>query len=160
MSCWRRTTVLRVPAAMLGFQYRRQWDEFLKKHEYEFDWEPGYFNESLSDCYPTTIRWSADFYNPNWHLSQRCPEHPEIVPGPFLDYCLDEIMPLYPWQNTYGINNAAFPLNRSEMQDFHHVYQGLFPDFTMKDMQAVRRCEYEWYDGSNAPYLYSSQLPL
>ena len=148
--------MLRIPASRLGFQFRRQWDEFLKKHEDELDWEPGCFNESLSDNYPVIFRWdAADFYNPNWRLDQLNPKHPEIIPGPFLDYYLDEVLPLCPECRSYGRNNAVLPLNESEMREYLHLYQRLFPHITLKEMEAVRRCEYEWYDGSNAPYLYS-----
>ena len=156
MSCWRRTSVLRIPAYALGFQYRREWDEFLKEHEDELDWEPGYFNESLCDDYPWLLRWNgSDFTNPGWKLDQRSPEFPEIVPGPFLDYYLEEIIPLHPEDNTFGENNTVLPLDEFEMEEYLPLYQQLFPNFTMKDMEAVRWCEYEWYDGTNSPYLYS-----
>ena len=156
MSCWRRTTVLRIPVSALGFQYRREWDEFLKEHDEELDWEPGYFNESLSDDYPFSLSWrEADFDNPDWRLDQRDPKHPEIVPGPFLDYHIKEIMPLHPEYNTYGKNDTAVPLYESEMEGYLPLFQKLFPNLTLKDMEAVRWCEYEWYDGTNAPYLYS-----
>jgi hypothetical protein len=46
-------------------------------------------------------------------------------------------------------------LNEAQMKQYLPVYQKLFPHFTMKDMEAVRLCDYEWYDGSDAPYLYS-----
>ena len=46
-------------------------------------------------------------------------------------------------------------LDESEMEEYLPVYQALFPDFTVKDMEAVRKCEYEWYDGTNSPYIYS-----
>lgn len=156
MSCWRRTTVLRIPASILGFQYRRQWDDFLKRHDEEFDWDVGYFNEALCDDYPLTFDWhTSNFDDPDWVLDQRSPDHPEIVPGPFLDYCLDEIIPLHPEFNSFGQNNAALPLEESEMEKYLPLYQKLFPHLTMREMEAVRWCEYEWYDGTNAPYLYS-----
>ena len=156
MSCWRRTTVLRIPASALGFTFRREWDEFLKKHENEFQWEPGFFNESLCDHYPYGPGWrDADFYQPDRVLDQRNPACPEIVPGPFLDYYLDEIIPLSPEDNSYGENNAVYPLDESEMEEYLPLYQRLFPHFTKKNMEAVRWCEYEWYDGTNALYLYS-----
>jgi hypothetical protein len=46
-------------------------------------------------------------------------------------------------------------LNAEQMKTYLPKYQRLFPHFTMKDMEAVRLCDYEWYDGSDAPYLYS-----
>ena len=94
MSCWRRTTVLRIPAAALGFKTRREWDDFLREHEDEFDWEPGSFGESMSDSYPWGLGWrDADFDDPSWRLDSRDPGHPDVVPGPFFDYFLEEIMP-------------------------------------------------------------------
>lgn len=41
MSCWHRTEVLRIPASALGFQYLREWTEFLRKHEDDFEWYDG-----------------------------------------------------------------------------------------------------------------------
>jgi hypothetical protein len=51
MSCWRRTTVLRIPAIALGFVYFWEWEQFLEKHEEDFNWEPGYFAEAMCDSY-------------------------------------------------------------------------------------------------------------
>ena len=156
MSCRRWTAVLRIPASALGFRYRREWDEFLEKHEDDFQCEPGYFGESLSDDYPCVFCWEkAGFHDPDRLLDQRDPNHPEIVPGPFLDYCLDEIMPLPPGDSHCGEAGTAMPLGKAEMEQYLPLYQRLFPYFTLRDMRAVRRCEYEWYDGTNAPYLYT-----
>ena len=102
------------------------------------------------------IRWKdADFYDPDWRLDQRNPNHPEVVPGPFLDYKLEEIEPLMPEDRTYGEDNIALPLDDDEKEEYLSLFQELFPDFTLEDMDAVRYCRYEWYDGSNAPYYYS-----
>ncbi len=148
--------MLRIPAAALGFRYRREWDAFLNEHEACFQCEPGCFGESLSDNYPCVFRWEkAAFHDPDWLLDQRDPNHPGIVPGPFLDYCLSEILPLPCGDNRFGENNAARPLDRNEAERYLPLYQALFPRFTLEDMRSVRRCEYEWYDGTNAPYLYS-----
>lgn len=156
MSCWRRTTVLRIPASALGFQLRRQWDAFLKLHTRDFRWETGFFNESLCDYYPWILMWGeADFENPDWHLGQRNPEYPEVVPGPFLDYHLDEIRPLPPELNGHGDHNKALPLEEAELEEYLPLFRRLIPHFTRKEMEAVRWCEYDWYDGSNPPYLYS-----
>ena len=156
MSWWRKTTVLRIPASDLGLQDRRQWDQFLKDHEKDFDWRPHHFDESLADNYPMGIRWKdADFYDPDWRLDQRNPKHPEVVPGPFLDYKLEEIEPLMPDDRTYGEDNVVLRLDEDEKAEYLPVFRALFPDFTPEDMDAVRYCRYEWYDGSNAPYYYS-----
>ena len=157
MSCWCRMTVLRIPASNLGFRYRRQWDAFVKLHQMDFDWEEEHFQVSLSENYPGAFDWgsSAEFDNPDRSLDRRDPVHPEIVPGPFLDYCLEMIEALDPEDNTYGENNYAEPLSREEREAFLPIFQRLFPQFTMKHMEAVRYCKYEWYDGTDAPYLYS-----
>ena len=156
MSCRRRTTVLRIPASALGFTYRREWERFLNDHEDDFDWEPGYFAESLSDDYPMSLCEKASFFrDPDRPLDRRDPENPEIVPGPFLDYTLKEIIPLAPEEDSYGENDVSEPLSKKRAEKYLPLYRKLFPWFTLKDMAAVRWCRYEWYDGTNAPYLYS-----
>lgn len=156
MSCWHKTTLLRIPVSALGFKYLREWQEFVNKHEDDFQWEEGYFCESMSDDYPSGLNWgSTEFTDPDWQLDRRDPEHPEIVPGPFLDYYLEDIWPLAPDHNTYGANNEISGLSDEEMKDYLPEYQELFPHFTLKDMEAVRRCKYEWYDGTNPSYFYS-----
>ena len=156
MSCWHKTTLLRIPVSALGFKYLREWQEFVNKHEDDFQWEEGYFCESMSDDYPSGLNWgSTEFTDPDWQLDRRDPEHPEIVPGPFLDYYLEDIWPLDPDHNTYGANNEISGLSDEEMKDYLPEYQELFPHFTLKDMEAVRRCKYEWYDGTNPSYFYS-----
>ena len=156
MSCWHRTTLLRIPVSALRFKYLREWQEFVRKHEDDFQWEEGYFCESMSDDYPSGMNWgSMEFTDPDWRLDQRDPEHPEIVPGPFLDYYLEDIWPLDPDHNTYHANDEISGLSEEEMNDYLPEYQELFPHFTLKDMEAVRRCKYEWYDGTNPSYFYS-----
>lgn len=156
MSCWRRTTVLRIPAAALGFRTVREWNDFLMEHEDDFGWEPGDFGESMSDRYPWGLGWrDADFDDPGWRLDSRDPRHPDVVPGPFFDYCLEETMPIEPEDNPHSEVDKAVLLSGSEMEEYLPLYRKLFPKFTLKDMEAVRRCEYVWYDGTNSPYLYS-----
>lgn len=156
MSCWHRTVVLRIPASALGFQYLHEWTEFLKKHEDDFEWEEGCFCDALCDDFPSVFDWgSIEFTDPDWRLDQRDPEHPDIIPGPFLDYYLTDEYPLKPEFNRYGADNAAFALDETEMKEYLPEYQTLFPHFTLKNMEAVRKCDFEWYDGSGASYLYS-----
>jgi hypothetical protein len=156
MSCWRRTAVLRIPASALGFRFLYQWDDFLEEHRSDLESKPGCFDESMCDDFPWMLRWDGvDLYDSNRQLDQRNPAYPEIVPGPFLDYYLWEDMPVWPEDNSFGQNNEVQSLDIFDMEEYLSKYQRLFPNFTMKDMEAVRRCEYEWYDGTNAPYLYS-----
>ena len=157
MSCWHKTTLLRIPVSALGFKYLREWQEFVRQHEDDLQWEEGYFCESMSDDYPWGLNWgSTEFTDPDWQLDQRDPDHPEIVPGPFLDYYLEDIWPLDPDLNTHGANNAISELSEDEMADYLPEYRELFPHLTLKDMKAVRRCRFEWYDGTNPSYFYSS----
>lgn len=157
MSCWHKTTLLRIPVSALGFTYLKQWQDFVRKHEDEFQWEEGSFCESMSDDYPSVLNWgSIEFCDPEWKLDQRDPEHPDVVPGPFLDYYLEDIYPLNPEYNSYGANNNVSELDDTEINDYLPEYRKLFPHFTPEDMKAVRKCTFEWYDGSGATYLYSN----
>ena len=160
MSCWCRTTVLRIPAIFLGFETWGEWNKFLDRHEEDFDWEPGYFASALCDNYP----WEEyrkhlphDSYihkDPDRLDMGLYPDVVQSVPGPFLDYCLEEIAPLPPEENTYHENDRARPLTDAEKKRYLPLYQKLFPHFTPEDMNQVHYCRYEWYDGSEAAYLY------
>ena len=156
MSCWHNTTLLRIPVSALGYKYLREWQEFAEKHKDDFRWEKGCFCESLSEDYPWGLGWGEiEFYDPDWDLGQRDPNHPEIVPGPFLDYYLEDEYPLNPEYNSFGENNEVSRLDEDDAEYYLPRYQRLFPHFTLKDMEAVRKCIFEWYDGTCAPYLYS-----
>ena len=156
MSCWHKTTLLRIPVSALGFKYLGEWQKFVEEHQDKFKWEEGHFCESLSEDYPSGLNWgSIEFYDPEWQLDQRDPEHPEIVPGPFLDYYLEDIYPLDPDYNTYGANNEISGLSEEAMEDYLPDYQELFPHLTLNDMEAVCRCKFEWYDGTSPSYFYS-----
>lgn len=155
MSCWHWTIVLRIPASALGFKYLRDWNEFLRKNDDYFQQEEDCFYESLSEDYPDKYNWKVnERRDPDWQLDQRDPNHPEIVPGPFLDYYLRDEYPLQPDDNYYGKWNDAVCLDESDKDYYLPEFQKLFPDFTLEDMDAVHMCEYEWYDGTDAPYLY------
>lgn len=159
MSCWRRTTVLRIPAICLGFIYWWEWNEFLEKHDDEFDWEPGYFASAMCDSYDRDAysRYLAGGRGyEDWDLLDMnlYPDVVKSVPGPFLDYYLDEIVPLPYEENTYHKNDCARPLTQDEKEKYMSLYQKLFPDFTLENMNDVHYCHYEWYDGSEAPYYY------
>lgn len=156
MSCWHKTTLLRIPVSALGFKYLREWQEFSGKHKEDFQWEKGHFCESLSDDYPCDLGWGEiEFYDPDWDLEQRDLKHPNIIPGPFLDYYLRDIYPLNPEYNSYGENDEVSCLDKEQMEYYLPLYRSLFPYITLKDMEAVRKCEFEWYDGTGARYLYS-----
>ena len=158
MSCWTRTRVLRIPAIFLGFEYWKEWDDFLEEHEEDFHWKPGCFSSAIccrlkeypdwlygiqNDCGPWD-RLDMDLY----------PDRIKSVPGPFLDYCLEEIAPL-PWEDcTLHKYDHARPLNEDEKIKYLPFYQKLFPAFTLENMKDVHYCCYEWYDGADAPYYY------
>lgn len=160
MSCWRRTTVLRIPALCLGFEYWGQWNEFLEKHDNEFSWDPGCFAPALCDSYS----WDDyhGFLPPEGrgcHARDRLdmglfPDKVKSVPGPFLDYFLEDIMPLPPEENTSHTIDCARPLEQHEKERYLPLFQKLFPGFTLDNMNDVHYCRYEWYDGSEAVYLY------
>ena len=159
MSCWRRTTVLRIPAICLGFQLWGEWEAFLEEHDLEFDWEPGCFSSSLCESY------SYEDYS-EWLPGGRdsgpwdrldmglYPDTVQSVPGPFLDYWLEDVIPLPPEQNAYHARDIARPLSAEERRKYLPLYRTLFPDFSLKQMKDVHYCRYEWYDGSEAAYLY------
>ena len=156
MSCWHFTVVLRIPASALGFKYLREWNEFLKKHEDDFSWEEDCFCESLSLDFPDIFSWGETINSyTDRQLDQRDPEHPDIVPGPFLDYYLRDDYPLMLDDNSFGADNYIRCLDEDEMKQYLPIYQSLFPHLTLKDMENVRECVFEYYDGSDAPYLYS-----
>ena len=156
MSCWRRTSVYRIPVSKLGFEYRWQWNEFCKEHEKAFNWRSGYFEASLSETLPGGASWrNGDYNHPMWPLARRNPDFPGVVPGPFLDYKIRETEPLSPEDNTYGENNVVRPLDEDEEGRCLWIFRRLFPDLTPDKMKDVRFCEYEWYDGTDAPYMYS-----
>ena len=159
MSCWRRTTVLRIPAVCLGFECWSDWDEFLDLHDEDFIGLPGHFTSALCDSYSYEDydKWlpGGRGYEPWDRLDMNLyPEIVQSVPGPFLDYYLDDIAPL-PWEeNTYNANDCARSLDEDEKAKYLPLFQSLFPDFTLEKMSDVHYCSYEWYDGSDAPYSY------
>lgn len=159
MSCWRKTTVLRIPAIALGFEYRREWKEFVKKFDDELGWDPGFFAVALCDEYPWKEYnpWlkGKDKYDPNQRLDLGVfPNLVKSTPGPFLDYYLDEISPLTYEERSYHQGDCARPLTQEEKEKYLPLYQKLFPHFTLENMNDVHYCQYEWYDGAEAQYLY------
>ena len=159
MSCWRRTTVLRIPAIALGFISFGEWEQFLEEHEEDFSWEPGCFAEAMCDRYEYEeySKWltGEEGGDPSQRLNLNLyPDLVKSVPGPFLDYYLDEICPLSDKENTYGSSNCARPLTEKEKKKYLPIFRKLFPDFTMEQMEKVHYCRYEWYDGCEAAYYY------
>ena len=159
MSCWRRTTVLRIPAICLGFVYRWEWEEFLEKHEDDFQWEPCFFASALCSSYSWEDYSKLPGRDDDQGLEERLdlnlyPDLVKSVPGPFLDYYLEEIIPLPHEENSYHDNDCARLLTEREKEKYLPLYQKLFPDFTLERMRDVHFCSYEWYDGTEAYYLY------
>ena len=157
MSCWRRTTVLRIPAIALGFEYIGEWNAFLKEHRKYMGWDPGYFSEALCDNYTREYsEWISgkEGYDPKRRLDLNVfPSLIKTVPGPFLDYYLEEI-PLTTETRKYNMEDCARPLTQKEKEEYLPLYQKLFPWFTLKNMNDVHFCRYEWYDGAEAQYFY------
>ena len=155
MSCWRRTTVLRIPALYLGFAYLREWNQFLQEHDEQLGWDPGWFGPALCENGPEGYPGCDDFlHDPDRPLDARDPRYPEYLPGPFLDYHLEEIMPLPPDENSYHENDIARQLTREEKEKYLPLFREFFPRITLADMDHVHYCRYEWYDGAEAAYLY------
>ncbi len=158
MSCWRKTTVLRVPALALGFQYRWEWSRFLEQHRKEFGWDPGWFTPALCENYSFKehSKWleGTDIYDPQMRLDLNVyPALVKTVPGPFLDYYIDEVS-LRSEERKYGMDDCARPLTPEEKEKYLPLYQKLFPEFTLENMEDVHYCRYEWYDGAEAQYFY------
>ena len=159
MSCWRKTTVLRVPAIHLGFVYRSEWKQFLDEHDEEFDWSPGHFSSALCDDYSYEDYFERIKGKISHDSSERLdlglyPGVLKSVPGPFLDYYIEEISPLTSEDRKYGADNCARPLTQEEKEKYLPLYRMLFPDFTIEKMEKIHYCRYEWYDGAEAQYFY------
>ena len=160
MSCWRKTVVLRIPAVCLGFETWGEWYAFLRQHKEELHWDVGWFSSALCEDY----RWqdykgwlpaSGRGYEDEDRLDMNLyPDKVKSVPGPFLDYCLEEIAPVPPEKRTYNQDSCARPLKPAEKEKYLPLYQQLIPGFTMDNMNDVHYCRYEWYDGSEAQYCY------
>ena len=74
MSCWRRTTVLRIPALYLGFEYLREWNQFLREHDEQLDWDPGWFGPALCENSPEWYSGLDDFlHDPDRRLDAHDP---------------------------------------------------------------------------------------
>ena len=158
MSCWTRTTVLRIPAVFLGFEYWQEWNDFLNEHEEEFGSEPGCFDCALCERLDYGAGWpegSGDSCRPEDRLDLNLfPDHVRSVPGPFLDYYLEIIEPLPPEENTYHQNDCVRYLDKEEKKYYLPLYRKLFPGFPLEKMDQVHYCCYEWYNGTEAPYYY------
>lgn len=98
------------------------------KHEDDFSWEEDCFCESLSEDFPLLFEWGKTIDgNTDRQLDQRDPDHPDIVPGPFLDYYLRDDYPLQPDDNSYGETQEIRCLDEDEMKEYLPIYQSLFP---------------------------------
>ena len=160
MSCWRKTTVLRIPAVSLGFETWGEWSAFVTEHKKEFHWDPGCFAVALCESF---IRKDyAEWLPPGGRCCEDrdrldmglYPDKVKSAPGPFLDYYLDEIAPVKSEQRTYNRDSCARPLDPDEKEKYLPLYRELFPNFTLDDMKDVHYCRYEWYDGCEAQYCY------
>ena len=70
--------------------------------------------------------------------------------GAFLDYILSDRAPIF----GDGAKKYARSLTDFEKEKYLPVFQTLFPDFTLEQMEDVHYCEYSWYDGTEAPDCY------
>ncbi|MCR5795240.1 MAG: hypothetical protein K6G61_07885 [Solobacterium sp.] len=157
MSCWCRTTVLRIPAVRLGFGTIGQWREFMKTYGERMTADAGGFAGSICCDYAEWVQGRGMYFDPadpETPLLEEDPYDPGTIPGPFLDYYLEQIEPLRPEDNTYHMSDIARPLTAAEKKKYLPLYRKVFPDFTLEDMEHVHYCRYEWYNGAEPDYRY------
>ena len=70
--------------------------------------------------------------------------------GHFIDYILDDIEPY----RGHGEDNYSRKLTAGEAARFLLVFRKEFPEFTMEDMEQVHYCDFSWYNGVEAPFIY------
>ena len=155
MSCWCRTTVLRIPAVRLGFKTIGQWRKFMKSSlRLKLNRD---FSGSICEDFAEWVRGRGMYYDPedpDGPLLEEDPYDPGRVPGPFLDYELEHIEPLQEEDRTFHMDDVARPLTAEEKKKYLPVYRKLFPDFSLEDMEHVHYCRYEWYNGAEPHYWY------
>lgn len=157
MSCWCRSTVLRIPAVHLGFKTWEEWNAFLNMHNDDFSFDTGWFCGSMCNDYAKYIPGRGMYFepeDPDDPLPEEDPYDPGTVPGPFLDYFIEHIEPLHSEDRAYHMDDIARPLSQREKKKYLPLYQELFPDFTIEDMEYVHYCRYEWYNGAEPAYKY------
>ena len=120
---------------------------------------PGCFAAALCDSYSREDydKWlpGGRGYEPWDRLDMNLyPDRVSSVPGPFLDYFLEDIAPLPPEERTYHQEDCARPLTPEEKEKYLPLYRKLIPGFTPEQMDDVHYCRYEWYDGTEAAYRY------
>lgn len=70
--------------------------------------------------------------------------------GFYIDYILEDIEPYAgEWEDNYSRK-----LKPEEITHFLPVFRKEFPGFTCDDMEQVHYCEFAWYNGVEAPFIY------
>ena len=124
MSCWRKQTVLRMPAKTVGIWFPWDWERFEEEYDEIFRWDPGYFAPSLCSS----------------------------EGGHFIDYILEDVAPID--YTDVEFDPITRPLSANEKKLYLPTFQRMFPQFSMREMDDVHYCAYAWYDGGDAPYCY------
>lgn len=125
MSCTREERVLRIPLKLCGIaNYRRTPPEGAYGDEYDPDCVLDF--AELQEEYAELFGWDeGDF-------------RPALCPGSYLDFVIYS-RPTYDWGWSDYANVTP------------SVFLKILPDIDLRD---VHRCEYEWYDGVDAPERY------
>ncbi len=124
MSCWEKQVVLRMPMKTVGIWFSWDWEQFRDEYDSRFRWEPGHFAPAL--C-----------------TKER---------GYFIDYILEDKEPIDYTDNEF--DPIARALTAEEKERYLPVFQTMFPQFSLREMDDVHYCAYVWYNGADAPYCY------
>ena len=124
MSCWEKQVVLRMPAKTVGIWFPWDWERFEEEFGERFTWMPGSFAPAL------------------------CSKEK----GYFIDYILEDEEPA---DFTDGeFDPVARKLTAAEKKLYLPVFQKMFPQFSLREMEDVHYCAFVWYNGTDAPYCY------
>ena len=87
----------------------------------------------------------------NWAPHHFAPSLCGTEQGTFFDYILRDCWIPHPGG---GSRTFCRELTPAEKRKFLPAFRRMFPGFTPEQMDEVHYCDYRWYDGSDAPYIY------
>lgn len=95
-------------------------------------------------------KWGEWRQRCSWQINTFSPALIGDECGFYIDYILEDIEPYsQEWQDNYSRR-----LKPQEIIRYLPVFQKEFPGFTLEDMEQVRFCEFAWYNGVEAPFIY------